>query len=92
VGTYRQPVLVTTEHRGVFFGYLIEDNAPVSVTLTSARNCLYWSKEVGGFMGLASLGPIGVSRVGAKTERVKLFDITSILDVSPEAEKVWNQK
>lgn len=54
-----KPVLVTTEFRGVFFGYVKTDKKlPEEITLTNAKNCIYWS-DCGGFMGLASQGPGG---------------------------------
>lgn len=46
-------VLVTTEHRGVFFGYATETDGE-TITLKNARNCVYWSSDVKGFLGLAS--------------------------------------
>ncbi len=38
-------VLVTTKHRGVFHGTLAERDGS-TVTLTDARNCVYWSQDV----------------------------------------------
>lgn len=52
-----QAVLVTTEFRGVFFGYMTEMPKDGSVTLKRAQNCVYWSADVKGFLGLASTGP-----------------------------------
>ncbi len=35
-------VLVTTNYRGVFFGYIKNDKKlPNEITLTGVRNCLY---------------------------------------------------
>lgn len=82
-------VLVTTEFRGVFFGELAEDNAPGNVVLKNARNCIYWSADVGGFLGLASNGPSKECRIGAEVESVRLFKITSITPVSEEAAAKW---
>src|SRR6185437_2017311 len=65
--TKRQPVVVTTEHRGVFFGYLLEDKSPDRVILEDARMCVYWSAKVHGVLGLAATGPDKDSRVGPKT-------------------------
>lgn len=82
-------VLVTTEFRGVFFGELTEDNSPGNVVLQNARNCIYWSADVGGFLGLASKGPSKECRIGAEVESVRLFKITSITPVSEEAAAKW---
>lgn len=80
-------VLVTTQHRGVFFGYATKTDGAI-INLRAARNCLYWAKEVKGFIGLASTGPIGGSRVGPPAD-IELRDITSVTTVLPEAVKVW---
>jgi hypothetical protein len=50
-----RPVIITTEFRGVFFGYA-DDTSGDTVVLKNARNCIYWSAATGGFMGLASKG------------------------------------
>lgn len=80
-------VLVTTQHRGVFFGYST-DTSGASIKLRSARNCLYWARDAKGFMGLASLGPVGNSRVGPPCD-IELRDITAVAEVTAEAVKVW---
>lgn len=82
-------VLVTTEFRGVFFGELAEDNSPGNVVLKNARNCIYWSKDVGGFLGLAANGPSKECRIGAEVESTQLFKVTSITPVSDEAAAKW---
>lgn len=85
-----QAVLVTTEFRGVFFG-LVKDKEklPEQITLTRVRNCIYWSSDVGGFLGLASNGPTKECRIGAEVPEVTLWKITSVTPLSPEAEKKW---
>jgi hypothetical protein len=81
--------LVTTEFRGVFFGYA-EDTSGDNITLTNARNCIYWSSETGGFGGLASEGPASGSRIGAVIDKIDLRKITSVSEVSSDAENAWN--
>ena len=84
-------VLVTTEFRGVFFGYVKDDkNLPDDMTLTKVRNCIYWSTDMGGFLGLASQGPNGSCKIGTEVAELRLFRVTSISPVSDEAEKKWN--
>lgn len=84
------PVLVTTEYRGVFFGYAnANETSGDNITLTNARNCLYWSAATGGFLGLAATGPAERSRIGATTPHLELRKVTSVARVTPEAEKVW---
>jgi len=84
-----KPVLVTTDNRGVFFGYLQTDEAPHSVTLVDARNIIYWSKATKGYLGLASDGPTNASRVGPKVPSLTLYGITSVADCTPEAVAKW---
>lgn len=83
-----KPVLVTTEFRGVFFGY-IKSRDGATVILTNARNCLYWSAQTGGFGGLATVGPQNGSRVGERISAVELLKVTSIADCEPAAVEAW---
>lgn len=82
------PVLVTTAHRGVFFGYTDDPSADV-VILKRARNCVYWDVGTRGFMGLASRGPTGACRVGPSVEEIRLYAITSVVKVSDAAVAAW---
>lgn len=85
-----EPVIVTTEFRGVFYGELKDTKkCPAEITLTNVRNCLYWSAEVGGFLGLASVGPIKGCKIGKKVKQLTLYKVTSITPVEKEAAKVW---
>lgn len=80
-------VLVTTAHRGVFFGYAAETAGP-TIKLRAARNCLYWPAENKGFLGLASIGPAGNARVGPAAD-IELRDITCVAECTAEAVKAW---
>lgn len=83
-------VLVTTEFRGVFFGEVKNDKKlPAEITLKNARNCIYWSSSVGGFLGLAAKGPDSQCKIGTKVDEVTLWKITSVTPVSEEAAKKW---
>lgn len=80
-------VLVTTEHRGVFFGYATDTSGEV-IQLRAARNCIFWSAENKGFLGLASHGPTKEAKVGPAAD-LQLRKITSVAEVTPEAVKRW---
>ena len=82
-----RPVLVTTAHRGVFFGYATDIDGE-TIALTRARLCLYWSADVKGFMGLAATGPTASCRIGPAADIV-LRNITGVASVTPEAVKAW---
>jgi len=81
-----KPVLVTTAHRGVFYGRLApgQDENDRTLVLEGCRNVIYWSGTAG-FLGLAARGPEDGSTIGATAERVHLHDITSVTDCSAEA-------
>lgn len=83
-----RPVLVTTEYRGVFFGYAHDTSGDV-ITLVNARNCIYWPSGNGGFGGLASEGPAKGSRIGAKVSQIELRKITAVAEVTPAAVEMW---
>lgn len=82
-----RPVLVTTAHRGVFFGYA-KDVSGETVKLRAARLCVYWSSDIRGFMGLASVGPSSSCRIGPPAD-IELRAITAVVSVTPEAVKKW---
>ena len=85
----RTGVVVTTEFRGVFFGYLLEDASPAHVILADARNCIYWSAALKGVLGLAAIGPDEGCRVGPKVPRLCLQKVTSVMNCTAEASKRW---
>lgn len=84
-----QPVLVTTAHRGVFFGYLVGEPAKEKVLLKRARNCAYWSQDLRGFLGLAATGPGKDSKVGPAVGELTVFDVTSVSEVEAAAVAKW---
>jgi hypothetical protein len=90
MSTSKKAVLVTTEFRGVFFGYVSDDKkAPTQLTLKGARNCIYWSADVGGFLGLASNGPNRNCRIGRTIKEITLYKITSVTAVEKDAVNAW---
>lgn len=82
-----KPVLVTTSHRGVFFGYATNTDGE-TISLREARCAVYWSSDLRGFMGLASNGPSKACRIGPPAN-ITLRSITSVVEVTPEAEARW---
>lgn len=81
------PVLVTTAHKGVFFGYA-EDTSSKSIQLRAARCCIYWGTDNKGFLGLANMGPTKSARVGPPAD-VLLHDVTCVAQCTDEAVKAW---
>jgi len=84
-----RPVIVCTEYRGVFFGYAT-DTSGETIKLRSARNCLYWSKSVGGFIGLAENGPNADCRVGGRGD-LELRKVTCVIEVTKVAAAAWEK-
>jgi hypothetical protein len=82
-----RPVLVTTEYRGVFFGYA-DDTSGDNIKLHRARNILYWSEGVKGFLGLAANGPDKNCRVGPPAD-IDLRKVTCVAECTPDAVKAW---
>ena len=65
-----KPVVVTTAHRGVFFGYI--DGKPTdapTIRIERARMCVYWSADIKGVLGLAATGPSKDCRRGRSWPR-----------------------
>jgi hypothetical protein len=83
-----RPVLVTTEFRGVFFGYATETDGD-TIQLKRARNCISWS-GIKGFLALAETGPTKDCRVGPPAD-IELRKITCVAECTPEAVKQWEK-
>jgi hypothetical protein len=82
-----RPVLVTTAHRGVFFGYADETDGD-TIALKRSRLCVYWSADCKGFMGLAANGPTKGCKIGPAAD-ITLRNITAVLECTPDAVKAW---
>lgn len=82
-----KPVIVTTVHRGVFFGYA-ENTDGDTIKLTACRNCVYWDTGTKGFVGLASDGPSSACRIGPSAT-MELRNITAVLECTAKAVKAW---
>ena len=80
-------VLITTEHRGVFAGELVE-HSETTVKLANARCAIYWNTKTG-FLELASNGPNSGSKISATADAITLYGVTSISDCTSEAERAW---
>lgn len=86
----KHPVVITTAHRGVFFGFLNEaSDDGKKATLADAQMCVYWSADVQGVLGLASHGPTRGCRVTRPVPRIEVTDVTATMDATDEAVKAW---
>ena len=82
------PLVVTTVHRGVFFGFGVP-TTDKTIRITDAQMCVAWSKDVRGVLGLASDGPSKHCRVGPAVPAITLQDVTSVIEASEKASAAW---
>ena len=90
----KKAVLVTTEWKGVFFGYEVSRPGKPEerrIKLANARNAIRWWTTTG-FLELASKGPNTKSKIGARApDVVELWGVTSIAACSDEAVAQWEK-
>lgn len=82
------PLVITTEHRGVFFGYGTPTTEK-TIRLEDAQMCVAWSADVRGVVGLAANGPTKNCKIGPVAPAIILQGVTAVMEVSKEAEKAW---
>lgn len=85
-------ILITTQHRGVFFAQIAEDADLTQKTLTNLKNCrmaIYWATNRG-VMELAEVGPNSSSKIGAPADVDVMHDVTAVFSVSDKAAEKWN--
>lgn len=85
-----KPVLVTTQHRGVFAGLVPEDADLTQRTLAlkDARMAIRFG-TTRGVMQLAETGPTSDSRISAKADIPVLHDITGVFAITEDAWSKW---
>ena len=83
----KRPVIICTEHRGVFFGYASETSGD-TINLTDARMAIAFGTTKG-VMQLAETGPTELSKISAKAD-IEVRKVTAVFEVSPEAKVKWD--
>lgn len=82
-------VLITTKHRGVFFGYVQDEKKfPAQITLVKMRNCIQW-RGLKGFLDLTTTGPTAACRIGPAAALGTLANCTGMWAVEPKAVEAW---
>ena len=84
-------ILITTQHRGVFFAQIDDSTDLTQKTLTKLKNCrmaIYWGTTKG-VMQLADEGPTSSSKIGAPADVDVMHDITAIFSVTDKAAEKW---
>ncbi len=82
-----RPVIVCTEHRGVFYGHASDTTQDV-IHLKDARMAIIWGTTKG-VMELAETGPTLSSKISAKAD-IEVRKITAVFEVSEPAEAKWS--
>lgn len=87
-----RPVLVTTQHRGVFVGLIPTDQDVTARTLPlkAAKMAIYWG-TTRGLMELCETGPTEKSKISAPADIAALHDITAVFDIAPNAWAKWQE-
>ena len=81
-----RPVIVCTEHRGVFFGYAT-DTKGSEIALTRARMAIAFG-TTRGVMQLAETGPTPQSKVSARAD-IDVRKVTAVFEVTAAATEKW---
>src|ERR1700733_1515128 len=83
-----RPVIVCTEHRGVFFGYVTGETMGVDpIKLRGARMAIYWATTKG-VMELAEVGPNTRSKISARAT-IEVRKVTAVFEVTDQAMEAW---
>jgi hypothetical protein len=83
-----RPVIVCTEHRGVFFGYT-SDSSGDTINLRGARMAIYFGTQ-NGVMQLAETGPTSSSKISARAD-IEVRKVTAIFEVTATAAAAWEK-
>ena len=84
--TQERPVIICTEHRGVFFGYAA-DTSGDTVQLRGAKMAIYWGTSRG-VMELANTGPTDKSRISLPAD-IEVRKVSAVFEVTAGAAAKW---
>jgi hypothetical protein len=84
-------ILITTQHRGVFFAQIDETADLTARTLVNLKNCrmaIYWNTKRG-VAELANEGPNSGSKIGSPADVDVMHDVTAVFSVTDKATEKW---
>lgn len=84
----KRPVIVCTEHRGVFFGYA-EDTSGNTINLGKARMAIAFG-TTRGVMELAETGPTSRSKISARAD-IEVRKVTAVFECTEAATEAWER-
>jgi len=88
-------VLITTDSskRGVFAGFINPDDMDKeTIIVEELRMAVYWSSEMHGVLGLASMGPDNKCKISKSVKRALIKGVTAVIELSEEALKNWRKE
>jgi hypothetical protein len=85
------PLVVTTLHKGVFFGWGLPTREKI-IVLEKVQMCIYWSPDVRGVFGLAAGGPNNGCKISPAVPEMTIQDVTAIAKATPEAAEAWEKE
>lgn len=89
-------IIVCTDKRGVFFGY-VPDNGQTdhemlqegaTVSLAHARMAVYWTRKEKGVLGLAEFGPSDRCKIGSRAD-ITVSGVHAVVSVTDAAAERW---
>ena len=81
-------VIVTTAHRGVFFGYATDTDGD-TIRLRKCRMCVYWDASMRGILGLGSEGPSSACKISRPVDLMEVRNVTAVISVTDAAVARW---
>lgn len=88
-------VLITTDStkRGVFSGLIsAADVDKETLTIEEMRMAVYWSTDMKGVLGLASMGPSKTCKISKAVKKATISGVTAVVELSNEAFEKWRSE
>lgn len=85
-------VVVTTDKKGVFAGYIDKLTENTTLRLEDAQMCVYWTPETKGVLGLAANGPGKGCKIGPPVPAITLHGVHAVMETSAKAEEAWTSQ
>lgn len=87
----KRPVILTTEYKGVFFGWTKDEFNFDKMTLSDCQMCVKWDSAPRGLNGLAVSGPNNSCVISPAAPEMTLVKITAEIKCSKEAVISWEK-
>lgn len=88
-------VLITTDStkRGVFAGFINPaDTEKENIVVEELRMAVFWSSDMKGVLGLASMGPSSSCRISKAVKKASIKGVTAVVELSDEALAKWRKE